>query len=178
MADPVDMTPTLTATRFAQLQPGELFLCRHGAGATVALVACDPTDENRKLILPLGPRLPAGMASPTLVDDPGTTVVSFGRAFTVRLPTDPEAWQDQEPDAAVTPMVLTGNSLFLRCNCDTRVGVFRPCFVDLGDGRIVVQGVGRPGQFSAPPGIRAYALRWELVTTEPKPRMILAYPVA
>jgi hypothetical protein len=49
-------TPPLRATRFAQLKPGELFICHGGGQRWIGLVAEDQTrNEPEKLVLPIGP---------------------------------------------------------------------------------------------------------------------------
>lgn len=53
---------------------------------------------------------------------------------------------------------------------------YKPCYVSFDTGKIVTAGPGRVDAYIEPRGHKAFALEWELVTREEKPRGILAYP--
>jgi hypothetical protein len=169
--------PPLRVTRFAQLSPGDLFILRRRDERYVGLVVHDSTEDGQTLLLPIGPTLPSFMTWPTLTEDhPGATVISFGADYAARLPVDPAGWEDEEPPAAVTALVVAEGATFLRCNFSPRPGQFQACYVNLADGEICTSGGGRGGFYVRPSGIRAYATRWELSTTERPARTILSYP--
>jgi hypothetical protein len=176
----VRTSPKLRASRFAQIKPGELFILVRRSQRYVGLKAHDCTcaagDEGEHLLLPIGPSLPDGMTFPTLINDPAATVVSFGQDYIVRLPTGPGDWFDDEPPEAVFALALTEDSIFLRCNFSPVPGHFRACYVNLSDGEICGVGSGSNAHYIAPPGIKAYATRWELETDENPRRTVLSYP--
>lgn len=56
--------PELRVSRFAQLDSGDLFLWREEERASVGIVAVDPTENDQKLILSLGPDFPHNVIGP------------------------------------------------------------------------------------------------------------------
>jgi len=172
-------TPPLRAARFAQLTPGDLFICESRDTRWIALVAEDNTQsEPQRLVLPIGPTLPQYMTYPTLMQDFGFTATSYGHDFCLQWPIEPCAWSEEEPPVAVTAMALTENAAFLRCNFSPQPNHFQACFVDLATGKICSDGKGASGRYIRPPGTRAFASRWALLTLEKPPRTILSYPFA
>jgi hypothetical protein len=173
----MDSTPKLKIDRFAQLHPGELFLFEYGNARCVGLVAeyRDPDPQN--LLLPLGPIFPGNDPGPRLMSG-HFAAVSFGRDFTIRLPVDPKNWTDKEPDRDCNCLTLSENGLYFRANGNPDPdGRFVPCFLNAANGVVeVIQGSLPPGRFTRPAGTLAFALAWEILTTEAKPRTILKYP--
>ena len=169
-------TPTIRVTRFAQLEPGDLFILRRQHERYVGLMVRDSAENGQTFLLPIGPSLPRFMTYPSLTVDPGTTVISFGKDYILSLPTDPAAWEDEPPPASVTAIAVTDAGVFLRCNFLPHRDQFRACYVDLTDGEICIRGTGTSAAYAEPLGIRAYATRWELLTTTTPPRSILNYP--
>jgi hypothetical protein len=165
-------TPKLRVARFAELKPGELFVYEARRVSHVAL-AVRNSAQDEMLILPLGPTLPEYMTYPTLFNDPGTTVVSFGKDFALRLPVAPDAWSSEAPSPEVNAVALNKDGAFLRCNFSTHPRDFQPCYVDLTTGDVVVNQPGHAARFVKPPGILAYATSWSLTTLEDPARVIL-----
>jgi hypothetical protein len=170
------VTPALNVTRFAQLNPGELFMFRHEDGACVGFAVCDPAQNDEKLLLPLGPNLPNGARYATLISARGFTTISFGGEFTVRLPTQADAWVDSPPPHDQHCILVAGDRPYFRANYAHDESRFVDCYVDIADGRIFTAGSGAAQQIATPRGIAAYAIKWKLVTNEGEPRVILAYP--
>jgi hypothetical protein len=83
--------PKVQIERFEQLSPGDLFIFSYNGKSHLALKAEDPERGRDKYILPLGPTLPTGMSVPTLLGWHAMTVISFGKDYIVRLPTNPSA---------------------------------------------------------------------------------------
>lgn len=170
-------TPPLRVARLAQLSAGDLFMMPVQDGGHVGLVVHERAD-NQTLMLPIGPTLPRSLTYPTLVNPGGATVISFDKDFVVQLPADVSAWQVDEPPPEVTALAVTDAGTFLRCNFSPRERHFQACYVGLADGEICVAGTGPSAAFVPPKGIKAYAVRWSVLTTEDPPRTILAYPFA
>jgi len=162
-------------TRFAQLQPGDLFIFQHPAGTSVAVKATDPVSDGDPLAVVVGPSFPVGPARPMLYNPSQTTVVSFGKDYTIRLPSSADGWRTNEPPAEADFIVVTdAGGVFLRANFRAPAA-FSPCYVDMSSGEILCNKAGR--QYIEPREIKAFALAWELLTNEQKPRPIFSYPI-
>lgn len=175
----MEITPHFKLARFAQLEPGDLFICPNDDGAFVGIMAKDPTEEGEKLMLTLGPTFPPGVSGPSVVRCAGMTVISLGKEYVLRLPCQPGGWLGNEPAPDNSCILVGERGAYWRANFNsTRTGGFKACYVDIATG--VVHTVGRTPfqqQFAMPSGPTAFAVAWEIVTTEKEPRVILAYPV-
>jgi len=167
-------SPSVSVTRFAQLEPGALFLWRHREGSCVSIVADD--QDGQKYIVPLGPAFPADIGGPSLVHSTGVTVVSFGKDYTLRLPVQPTEWFLETPPPNIHCILVADGRAYIRVNYILRPNEFSPCYVDLDTGFIFVRGTGGFREFVTPPGTGAFAIEWKIVTREEDPRVILAYP--
>lgn len=164
-------SPDLEVTRFAQLKAGSLFFYEPSHGGSVGIVVADPLRrEDGNFVLPLGPHLPDRMRWPVLQEPRGLTVISFGSKFAFRLPVEPSSWTTSEPAPAVQTLVLAGSDIFLRASYSYDPEIFLACYVNAATGAICAA----HGNYARPSGITAYALSWQLITLEPKPRVILS----
>jgi hypothetical protein len=166
--------PHLRICRFSQLSPGDLFVYVHDNGSCIALKVVDPTANDEPLLLPFGPQLPSGLDRSNLLSQQSTDVISFGKAYVLKLPARAEGWSRSEPDQETLCILATDESYFIRANSAGQRGEFRPCYVDLMTGRIHAKDNGWQGEFIRPRGASAVAVEWELMTTEPEPRLIFA----
>lgn len=170
-------TPNLKATRFAQLDPGDLFLYCSDAGFSVAMAVLEPIDGD-KLVLSLGPIFPANLPGPS-VQSPGPVrdVLSYGKEYVLMLPCEPQGWTSTEPPPDKHSIVIGAQGVYIRANFALSGMPFHPCYVGLPEGKIITSNSGgiRP-QFTKPGGALTHALNWKIVTTEPDPRSILSYP--
>jgi hypothetical protein len=148
------IVPELTATRFEQLNPGDLFIFLENGRSCVALATQNPEEVGGKLILLLGPQLPEEMNGPHLIGWGGVTVVSFGSEYELRLPTTPNLWSDVEPPAGHFCVLLADDVPFFRANCSPIASQYRTCYVRVQDGAV---------SFRRPPGIHAFALSYEVL---------------
>ncbi len=167
-------TPKYKVERVAQLGPGELFLAELRGVHFVGLVCSYDGPGSNKPILPLGPRFPDGNDGPTLLDV-HLTAVSFGSEFVIRFPVDPEQWMESEPARDCQCLLAIENNLYFRANGSPDPGALT-YYVNAVTGVVEVMPGVPPGRPMKPSGTGAYALAWEIVTTEPKPRVILKYP--
>jgi hypothetical protein len=170
--------PRLKVERFAQLEPGELFLFEHSSVRCVGFV-CDYRDPDpTKLLLVLGPEYPGEIKSPTLLNI-NVTAISFGKEFSIVLPVDRHQWCEDEPRHDHHCLLVTNAGIFFRAD-----GAISPhqgfvsCFVNAATGIVEVINSPSPGTYARPRGTAAYALSWEIITTESEPRSILKYPFA
>src|SRR5207247_5113378 len=109
----------------------------------------------------LGPKFPADILGPHLLNWARATVVSFGKNYELQLPTSPSFWSETEPDPDQHCVLMCDSRVFFRANCSRYAGRFTPSYVNIEDG-IVYR--------NRPPGIPAYAIGWEILTDEGKPR--------
>jgi hypothetical protein len=73
----MEITPTLRASRFSQLKPGELFIFANKSASAVGLATADPTRDGDMVMIPLGPGLPREMVA-RILDSQQMDVLSFG----------------------------------------------------------------------------------------------------
>src|ERR1035437_3469950 len=151
----MDVLSKPTVTRFAQTKPGDLFMFPHRDGLAIAMSVIDPASDGDKLVAILGPQFPEGMTRPSLVAPPGTTVISFGKEYTLRLPSQVTGWVVTVPSDDVACIVVTEpGTVFIRANY-AGLHEFRPCYIDVATGEIQTDRNSRT--YSMPPGIRAFA---------------------
>jgi len=148
------ISPKVTATRFEQLKPGDLFIFLENGWSCIALATQDPDTVGGKLILLLGPQFPKEMNGPHLIGWGSVTVVSFGNEYELRLPTFPNLWSDIEPPANEFCALLADDVPFFRANFSPTANHYRACYVRVGDGAV---------SFRRPPGIQAFALSYEIL---------------
>jgi hypothetical protein len=170
----MNVQPPLHFCRFGDLAPGDLFIYLHGAGSCVALKAVDPTQNGEPLILPFGPAFPLSSNGPYLLRHRGGDVVSFGKEYILRLPSHAAGWSLSEPGQNILCILASDEGYFIRGNHADVPGEFLPCYIDMATGRIQATDRGWLSEFIRPHGLRAVALEWELLTTEPKPRLIFS----
>jgi hypothetical protein len=168
----VEIIRNPNVTRFGQLQPGELFFFAHQTGLCVALAVSDPANDGDKLAVPLGPIFPAAISCPTLMELSGTTVISFAKNYLFRLPASADGWLVAEPPPERTCFLVTDDGIYLRANFAPRGSDFRPCYIDITSGVICADQSRR--QYTRPRGIPAFAVRWEILTDEKEPRLIMS----
>ena len=77
----MEVQPRLKATRFAQLDPGELFLFQIDVGPSFGLKIIDPANDGEIFLLPLGPSFSQELQQPRFYVEPAVTVVSFGKDY-------------------------------------------------------------------------------------------------
>jgi hypothetical protein len=118
--------PKLTVTRFAQLQPGDLFIHPYEDGGFVAIKVKAPDGD--MLFVPIGPRFPHGLAYPSLLPEPAATVISFGKEYVVRLP---ESWRSELPPPEKHCIVLAEGGAYVRANFIPRDEGYKPCYIAL-----------------------------------------------
>ena len=176
------LTPaSLKVARLATLEPGELFLFTYhsstGDTSGVGLVADYRDPDPQKLLLLLGPQFPRHTTGPHLISSIQVTTISLGKDFAIRLPVDSDSWTETEPHPDCSCLLITDGSVYFRANGNPIPSQrFISCFVSADGGIVEVIPSSPPGRYARPPGTPAYAVTWEIVTTEPEPRTILKYP--
>ena len=172
----MQIDPDIKVIRFAQLEPGDLFIYPHGEGSCVGMKIVDPTRDGDELLLLLGPKFPRGVAGPGLMPPPTATVISIGKEYVLRLPCRAHAWSAQAPAFDTHCIAIADQKAFIRANYDGGQQVFLPCYIDMEAGRVHAASSSAYRAPSPLQGSPAFALEWELATAAPKPRAILTYP--
>lgn len=152
----MELEPKLNATRFAQLQPGDLFICPSWSTDCFALKVVDPAAGADTFFLPLGPKFPADPYQPRLYAEQGTTI-SFGKGFIFRFRSDPKGWLNSDGQVDYFCAALVDGEVYLRANCDRYAGGYQRCWIKLATGVISYQRL---------PGIAAYSKTWELLVPQ------------
>jgi hypothetical protein len=164
----MEIIPEARATRYEQLEPGELFLLlEHG---TYALKTRRSRADNREDMVVLGPSFLDG-GGPYLLGWEAMTVLSFGRHFSVLLPSEPAAWSTARQTPSDVWLAVGEEHTFVCANGGPSPHRYVNCFINLDTGEIVE---GRS------PGHVLYTSRWEIAVlgTSHPPRTILSYPLA
>ena len=172
----MQIDPRIKVARFAQLEPGDLFIYPHADGSCISMHVVDPTRDGDVVMLVLGPDFPRGMEGPGLLQAPTATVISFGKDYVLRLPSSAQVWKTALPASDIHCIAVTPEKVYIRANYDGGQQPFQPCYIDMEAGRVHATEAGPFGRPSPPPGAPAFALEWELVTIGSKPRAILSYP--
>jgi hypothetical protein len=150
----MEIQPHLKAARFAQLEPGELFLCPFDTGLSFALKVIDPNAGGDSFILPLGPIFPPESHQPRLWSGFHATTVSFGKNFLFRFSEKADGWLVNEPGHEFYCAALVENEAYLRANGHPYPGRYVDCWIKLDGGIMGWGGL---------PGIAAYAVKWEIL---------------
>ncbi len=162
------LAPNLKAVRFQQLPVGDLFICTDHETPCIALKGVDPECDGDIIVLLLGPNLPDGMGLRVIGPRP-ETVIAIGKDYILRLPIDPNGWKTEVPPNDAPCVALVEDKAFFRGNFSNSLEEFRPCWIEASSGVL---------RYKPPPGIKAYAVKWEIVIQEPvlKEQMVLRLP--
>ncbi len=170
------IVPALKVTRFAQLEPGELFIFHHTEGSCVAIVAADPIENDEKIPVALGPSLPRSINYPSLIPGIPGAVICFGKDYLIRLPVHANGWLNAPPGPEKHCILVTEQGTYIRANFNLQQNPYRECYIDIATGMIFSEGSGPFQRYATPRGSHAFATEWEITTSESEPRVILAYP--
>jgi hypothetical protein len=150
----MEIQPDLKAARFAQLEPGELFLYPFDTGLSFALKVIDPSARGDSFVLSLGPTFSPDGHQPRLLAESAATTVSFGKNFIFRFSEKSDGWFVAEPGYEFYCAALVENEVYLRANGHPYPGRYVKCWVKLNGGIIRWDGL---------PGIAAFAVGWDIL---------------
>lgn len=161
--------PTL-AIRFEQLEPGDVFLFLEGQQNVYALKTAKTADRDQNEMVLLGPTFLQESAESYLLPWQPATVLSFGKACSILLPTDPAAWSTVGPSPIPVCLAVSGDKTYLCTNGAESPRRYFPCFVDTSTGEVIERRL---------PGTAVYTNTWELAIlgANHPPRTILKYPL-
>jgi hypothetical protein len=171
------VSPKMKVERSAQLEAGELFLFDFDGEKFLGFM-CDYRDPNQlKLILPLGPKFTGHVDRPRLLNI-NVTAISFEKEFAIRLPLSPLAWSETQPPNDQLCLFAVGTTVYFRADGASSGSIFAGCYIDVATGVVETIPTPPPGRYQRPSGTGVYTTSWEIVTTEPEPRLIQKYPLA
>lgn len=173
----MEFTPNLNATRFSKLEPGELFLFADNNAPVLGLAAKDPVQDNDVVTVILGGTINPNSIGRILGPRDGE-VLSYGKEYVLRLPAEPQGWTVAPPEAdklcfVVCRQASTEQRLLLRANFSPD-DIFRPCYVDMKDDRILTSSSQLRPSYLIPRDFIGYAVKWSILTKETEPRVILS----
>jgi hypothetical protein len=165
----VELVPPVTVARFEEIEPGGLFVQFDGRSQCIGLKTARPPDGDRNQFVLLGPEFPDGISESFLVPWESATVVSFGKNYSLLLPSDPSAWFLDGPKRTPVCIAASGNRAYVCTNGGSSPRDFTPCFVEFETGAIIQRRL---------PTDAAYTLHWQisLLHRHIPPRTILSYP--
>jgi len=162
----MEVSPPVNITRFEQLEPGDLFIYMSKHGSCYALKTEKAKDEDPSDILILGPDFPYEPKESMLLRWQATTVVSFGKSYSIILPTKPSEWFLDGNTRTPVCLAICGEDVYVCTNGGISPGHFFPCFVEVKTGKIIEKKL---------PGITAYTNQWKIALPGVEVRTILEY---
>lgn len=165
----MDVIPPVVATRFEQLEPGDLFLYLNEQTAFYGLKTKQPASGDPCSMVTLGPPFYQQVKESFLLPWQPATVLSFGKTCTIQLGTNPAAWFTTGTTRSPVCLAVAGQKLYVCCNGGPGPNRYLPCFVDVSTGEIVERRLQ---------GIVAYTNTWEIAVlgNNHPPRIVLKYP--
>lgn len=149
--------PNLKVMRLNQLQPGDLFIGAEHKPPCVGLKGVDPECDGDAIVLWLGPELP-DRTGPRVTAAQHETVIAIGKDYVLRLPTEPDGWTAEFPPIGAACLAIADDKVFFRGNFAPEPDGFKPCWIEVESGIL---------RYRPPPGISAYAVKWEIAIEEP-----------
>ncbi len=166
----MEIIPPVRVTRFQQLEIGELFVFTHDNGACLALKMQPQPNQDRNSLVLLGPNFPSGFGESFILDWQPATVISYGKNFSVLLPTDPTDWIMSGNRRIPVCIAVCGQSVWVCTNGGMSPENFFQCYVELSTGKLAQNGL---------PDYAAYTNKWEIVLpgAQTSSRPLLKYPL-
>jgi hypothetical protein len=166
----MEIIPPLRMTPFSEVQPGDLFLFLDGRSQFYALKTLPPKSGSKVTMVMLGPSFLADVNESFLLPFDPAEVLSFGKDFSILLPTQATDWVWSSRDRTPVWLGVAGSDLFICANSGESPQDYYPCFVNVRTGEIVKRSL---------PGVSVYTNKWEIAVLRANhpPRTILKYPL-
>jgi len=167
----MQMVPALRATRFEQLEAGDLFIYMDGRRNSYALKTQQPASGDRSMVVLLGPSFVQDVAESFLVPWQAITVLSFEKNFAILPSLEPASWSASGPSRTPVCLAVADKNIYICTNGGPSPHDYFPCFVDVKTGAIL------QGRL---PGLAAFTNTWEIAVLNGNhpPRSILRFPLA
>jgi hypothetical protein len=166
----MDVIPPVRATRFEQLDAGDLFLILDAGTPSYAIKTARPSNGDRSSMVLLGPTFVQDVKESFIAPWRSTTVLSFGKNFSILLSANPTAWSSSGPGREPVCLAIAENDTFVCTNGGMSPEHYLPCFVEVKTGVIVER---------RPSGSIAFTTTWEiaLLSANGPPFSVLKYPL-
>lgn len=167
----MDIIPPVKVARFEQLEPGDLFIFMDRVEKSYAIKTQQPRNGDRSQMVLLGPVFPQDVSESAIVGWQPVTTLSFGKNYSILLPTDSKSWSLSRLDQTSVCLAIADGEAYVCTNGAAYARDYFRCFVEVGTGKILER---------SPPGEIAYTTDWEIAVLSAKhpPRTILKYPLA
>jgi hypothetical protein len=166
----MEIIPVARASRFEQLEAGDLFIYMDGQQTFYALKTQQPATGDRSTMVLLGPSFIEDVAESFLLPWQPVTVLSFGKNFSIFPSLDPAAWSLTGPSRTPVCLAIVDENVYICTNGGPSPQHYLPCFVDVKTGSIFERRL---------PGSAAFTNSWEIavLAAHQPPRSILKYPL-
>lgn len=166
----MDIIPPAKVAKIEELEPGDLFLYIYRTQKFYAIKTKKPQDRDRGEMVILGPTFDQQIHESFLTPWQPITALSFGKSYSILLPTDPACWLPTGPSRTPVCLAIVGEKAYICTNGRVPFHDYFPCFVDLKTGEIVEGSLPSPAMFTS---------SWEIALLTPNhpSRSILRYPV-
>jgi len=135
----MDVIPYVRTARFEQLEPGDLFIFMDQQRSSYALKTQQPASGDRSSMVLLGPSFIQDVPESFLVPWQPTTVLSFGKAFSILPSLDAASWSSMGPSRTPVCLAVASENVYVCTNGGSSPQHYFPCFVDLKTGAILEQ---------------------------------------
>lgn len=166
----MDMNPPVKVSRFEQLEAGDLFIFMNDRAPCYAIKSQkDPKNGDPEGLVILGPQFPYDAEECFLMPWRASMALSFGKDYSVILPTRPSAWKESGSMRAAVHLAAAEDQLFICANAGPSPSNFYQAYVEMKSGRII------PGRLHA---TALFTNEWEITVPGPdgRARSILKYP--
>ncbi len=165
----MNIVPALRVTRFEQLAPGELFILFSGSERFYALKTKAPNEHSEPQMVVLGPRFIAGDNESFLLAWQASTVLSYGKDFSVVPSSHPDHWFDEGSRRTPVCLAISEERAYICTNGAHSPAMFTPRYVEMATGTV-------EHRLSNP----VFTTHWriEIVSSGREPLVLLHFPSA
>jgi hypothetical protein len=132
----MQIVPALNVQRFEQLDPGDLFILISGSERFYALKTMPPTDGEKVQMVVLGPRFIAGENESFLLNWQASTVLSYGKQFSVVPSSQPEHWLEDGNRRTPVCLAISADQAYICANAGHSRSEYAPRYVNISTGAV------------------------------------------
>lgn len=132
----MELIPPLRVTRFEQLSAGDLFILFSGSERFYALKTIYQKDADAAQMVVLGPTFLAGANESFLLNWQASTVLSYGKNFSVMPSADPEDWFENGDRRTPVCLAISDNQPYICTNGGHSPRMYSSRYVNIATGSI------------------------------------------
>jgi hypothetical protein len=164
----MELVPPLRATRFEQLEPGELFILLSGSDRFYALKTAPAKNHDDCQMVVLGPTFLAGDNESFLLSWQPTAVLSYGKNFSIIPSRHPEHWLEDGNRRTPVCIAVAEDQVYICTNGGHSPGMYTPRFVNIATGEIAERRL--------PNSVFTAHWRIEIVSAGRPPLILIEFP--